>query len=82
MVQTRRNALEIMRDEFIMRDRIRALLADGAKTIPDIAFALSAPRDEVVLWVMAMRRYGLLEEVGRPEESGCFRYALAGEEKP
>lgn len=81
MLQTGRDNSEIMRDEMIMRDKIRDLLADGAKTIPELAAALDAPSHEVLLWVMGMRRYGALEEVGRPNDNGYFQYALAGEEK-
>lgn len=81
MRQAHRNTLEIMRDEMIMRDKIRALLAEEAKTIPEMAAVLGAPSEEVVFWVMGMRRYGMVEEVGRADENGFFRYALAGEEK-
>ena len=77
----RRNALEIMRDEMIMRQRIRDLLGDGPKTIPEMAEALDAPSDEVLVWVMGVRRYGGLEEVGRADENGYFKYALVAEEE-
>lgn len=77
----RRNALEVMRDEMIMRDKISEILADEPLTIPDIAEALGAPSDEVLQWVMAMRRYGRLEEKGRPDENGYFKYTLVAEDK-
>lgn len=81
MRQTGRDDSEIMRDEMIMRDKIRDLLTEGAKTIPELAETLDAPSHEVVLWVMGMRRYGAVEEVGRPNDNGYFQYALAREEK-
>jgi hypothetical protein len=81
MSQAQRNTLEIMRDEMIVRDNIRELLSSGPQTIPALADALGAPTTEVLMWVMAMRRYGMLEEVGRADASGYFKYGLAKEEE-
>lgn len=67
---------EVLRDEMIMRDRIVAVLRDGPKTIPEIAEILAAPSREVTLWVMAMRRYGRLEEMPKPKADDYFRYKL------
>jgi hypothetical protein len=68
---------EVLRDEMTMRDRIAAVLRDGARTIPEIADLLGAPRREVTLWVMAMRRYGAIEELPKPKADDYFRYKLA-----
>ena len=57
-------------------DRIAAALRDGPKTIPALAEALGAPAHEVVCWVMAMRRYGQVEEKGRPDGDGYYSYEL------
>jgi hypothetical protein len=70
-----RDRAEAMRDEMVMRDRILALVTDVPKTIPAIAEAVGAPTAEVVMWVMAMRRYGLIEEEGRADDEGYFAYA-------
>jgi hypothetical protein len=67
---------EVLRDEMIMRDRIAAVLRDGPKTIPELAELLGAPTREVTLWVMAMRRYGKLEEMPKPKIDDYFRYKL------
>jgi hypothetical protein len=67
---------EVLRDEMVMRDRIAGALRDGPKTIPEIAEALSAPTQEVTLWVMAMRRYGALEDLPKPKADDYFRYKL------
>ena len=77
---TPRNIREVMRDEMVMRTKIVAILNDGAMTIPSVAEALGSPTTEVVYWMMAMRRYGLIEEVGRPDEDGFFLYELKTEE--
>lgn len=68
---------EVLRDEMVYRDRIAAVLQDGPRTIPELAAALCAPGWEVTLWVMAMRRYGALEELPKPKADDYFRYRLS-----
>ena len=67
---------EILRDEMIQKDRIAALLREGPKTIPAIAGALGCPSHEVVCWLMAMRRYGAVEEKGKADADGYYSYVL------
>jgi predicted transcriptional regulator len=67
---------EVLRDEMIMRDRIAAILREEPKTIPELAELLGAPAREVTQWVMAMRRYGSLEEMPKPKMDDYFRYKL------
>lgn len=76
-----RGFAEVLRDEWIMKDRIAAVLADGPKTIPEIAMLLSAPSPEVTQWVMALRRYGRLEEMPKPKADDYFRYKLTEGQK-
>ena len=73
-----RGFAEVLRDEWTMRERIAAVLADGPKTIPEIAALLGSPSREVTQWVMAMRRYGRLEEMPKPRADDYFQYKLAG----
>jgi hypothetical protein len=75
-IEPERGLAEIMRDEMVMRDRITACLRDEPKTIPEIAEALEFPRHEVLLWVMAMWRYGMVAEVEKPRGEEYFRYSL------
>jgi hypothetical protein len=70
---------EVMRDEMVMRPRIAAVLREGPKTILEIAAALGSPAPEVVLWVMALRRYGVLEELPKPKSEDYYQYRLAGD---
>ena len=72
----RRDIREIAHDEMIMRDRIANLLNDGPQTIPELAEAMGYPSHEVVIWLFAMRRYGQVEVVGKPDVDGYFKYAL------
>ena len=81
MKTKRRDMREIMRDEMIMKDRILAILKEGNKTVPEIAEALGAPEYETVYWMMAMRRYGMVEEIGRPDVDGYFKYEFKEQEE-
>ncbi|MBN2113084.1 MAG: MarR family transcriptional regulator [Acidimicrobiia bacterium] len=71
-----RHRAEMLRDEMVMHDRIVALVRDNPRTIPALAEALGHPSPEVVCWVMAMRRYGVLEEDGPADGDGYFSYTL------
>jgi transposase-like protein len=76
-----RNTREIMRDEMAVRRRLLAALEDGPKTIPEIAATLGLPSHEVLYWVMAARRYGLLKESSQPNAEDYFAYALVAKEQ-
>jgi hypothetical protein len=70
---------EVMRDEMAMRDRIAGVVRKEPRTIPEIAAALACPVREVTLWVMALRRYGVLEELPKPKSEDYYRYRLSNE---
>ncbi len=74
-----RDLLEVMRDEMVVKDRIASILREGPRTIPEIAEALGCPPREVTLWVMALRRYGALEELPKGKADDYYRYKLAKE---
>jgi len=71
-----RDMLEIAQDEFIMKDRIAKLLENGPMSIRELSDALGYPTNEVLVWVAGMRRYAEIEEVGRPDVDGYFKYEL------
>ena len=75
--ERRRDPSEVMRDEMLMKEKIASLLREGPRTIPEIADALRRPAREVTLWVMALRRYGALEEIPKPKADDYYRYKLA-----
>ncbi len=81
MNTARRDMREVMRDEMIMRDRIVAILKEESKTVPEVSAMLGAPEYETVCWMMAMRRYGLVEEIGRPDIDGYFKYEFREQEE-
>jgi len=76
----RRDIREIVHDEMIMKDRIAKLLKDGPQTIRALAEALGYPSYEVTIWLFAMRRYGEVEVVGKPDVDGYFKYMLVNAE--
>jgi hypothetical protein len=73
----RRDIQEIVHDEMIMKDRIAKILQDGPRTIPELAEAMGYPSHEVTIWLFAMRRYGEVEVIGKPDGDGYFKYELA-----
>ena len=75
-VRVNRDPREVLRDEMVMKDKIAAILANGPKTVPEIAAALAAPTGEVFLWVMTMWRYDLVTTTGRANAAGYFQYRL------
>jgi predicted Rossmann fold nucleotide-binding protein DprA/Smf involved in DNA uptake len=78
MNATNREVREVIREEPVMRGRILAALADGPRTVPEIAAAIDRPAHEVVFWIMGMRRYGWVHEVKDSVEDGYFRYEASG----
>lgn len=71
-----RDRREIVREEQWMRHRIMGALADGPRTVPELAAALGRPSHEVVFWVMGLRKYGHLIEVKGSDDDGYFRYQV------
>lgn len=73
-----RDPREVIREEMTMHAAIKAVLVDGPLTVPQIAEAIGHPTEEVVYWVMGMRRYGHLVELAEDDGEGYFPYALTG----
>ena len=72
---------EVMRDEMTMREKILSLLNSEPKTIPEIAKELEYPANEVMVWIMAMWRYGYIEEVGKANAEGYYKYQQINRDK-
>jgi len=70
-----RDPREVIRDEMLMRDKVLAVLREGPHTVPEIAESMRSPVHEVMYWVMAARKYGLVEEVKDPDDD-YYQYAL------
>ncbi len=72
--QINRDLGEIMRDEMVMKERILSRLGAEPATIPEIAEVLEHPAVDVMFWIMTMWRYGIIEEVGKPNDEGFYKY--------
>jgi len=73
-----RDPREVIREEPIMRRRILEAVSPQPASVPELASALGLAADEVLVWVMGMRRYGYLREVRGSDGDGYFRYEPAG----
>ncbi len=71
-----RDKREVIREEMVMRNRIMEVLKEGPKTVPEVAEALGKPTAEVMFWMMAMRKYALIEETEEMTEEGYYKYRL------
>ncbi|MDO8108473.1 hypothetical protein Q6348_14845 [Isoptericola sp. b441] len=71
-----RDPREVIREEMTMHAVIKAALADGPLTVPELASAIGRPAEEVLYWVMGMRRYGHVVEMPEADDEGYFPYAL------
>ena len=83
MSTTLRNPREIIREEPLMHSPILDALKAGPLTVPEIAEHIGQPANEVLFWVMGMRRYGhIVEVIGdtSPTDEGYFRYASVRKE--
>jgi DNA-binding IclR family transcriptional regulator len=75
-----RDVREIIREEMAQRVRIMDILRDGPRTVPEISEAIGRPSHEVMFWLMGMRKYGYVAEVGEVTDEGYYRYkATVGE---
>ena len=80
MSKTLREPREVIREEPLMQRPILEAVADGPLTIPEIAERIGRPTEEVVYWVMGMRRYGHLVELEEPTDDGYFPYRRTDQE--
>jgi len=72
---------EVLRDGMFMQDKITSLLQAGPKTIVEIAAELGCPSNEVMKWVMSMRRYGIIIEMPKERADDYYQYQLRSEEE-
>ena len=56
--------------------KIKDQLKEGGKTVPQIAAAIKMPTSKVLLYITALRTYGILVEGAKEED--YFKYELAG----
>ena len=71
-----RDAREVVREEMMMQGRIIDVMTEGPKTIPEIAEALGSATQEVMYWVMGMRKYNYVTETEEATDEGYYMYTL------
>ena len=76
-IEGKRGLAEVLRDEMVMKDRIVNLLGEEPRTIPELAEVLGYPSHEVLLWVMALWRYGTVAEMKKGRNEDYFKYTLS-----
>jgi predicted transcriptional regulator len=76
-----RNLNEVLRDEMLMHKLIYDLLKTKPMAIPELAQALDKPGWEITVWVMSMRRYGMIKELPKSRSDDYFQYAILSEEQ-
>jgi len=75
-----RDRREIAKDEMVWKGRIRDLLLAGPRTVPDVARSLGQPVPEVMVWMMGMRKYGLIAESEEADAEGYYQYRWTGKD--
>jgi diadenosine tetraphosphate (Ap4A) HIT family hydrolase len=65
----------MLKEQQAIRKTLRAAMAAGARTIPQIATQSGLPSEQVLWHVMAMKKYDLVREVGK--DGDYYEYALA-----
>lgn len=56
--------------------KIKEMLKDSPKTVPEIAAGTKMPSSQVLLYISGLRKYGMVREDEKVDN--YFRYALAG----
>ncbi len=75
-----KGSLGLYRAEMAAHRRIKEALAKGPKTVPELSGALGMPSWQVMMYLMAMRRYSLVEELPKERRDRYYRYQLKPEE--
>jgi hypothetical protein len=75
-----RELVEIAKDEMIWRDKIRDILRQGPRSVPEVARLLKKPSPEVMYWMMSLRKYCRIVESEEPNDEGFYEYRWIGED--
>jgi len=75
-VSVRPELTELVKQQTKMKRMVLDVFRGEAKTVPEVANALNWPTHEAMHWVMALRKYGLLEETREVTDEGFYKYKL------
>jgi uridine kinase len=68
---------ELVKQETKMKRMVLDAFRVEAHTVPEVAQALNLASHEAMHWVMALRKYGLLEDTQEVSDEGYYKYKLA-----
>lgn len=75
--ETVSRAQALLKEQQAVRKAIRNALQDSAKTVPEVAEFTELPSQVVMWYMMAMKKYNLIEELDM--QGQYYRYQLAQE---
>ncbi|MCP2619736.1 MarR family transcriptional regulator [Candidatus Aminicenantes bacterium AC-334-K16] len=76
MALQEKELIETIKAEMSFRDKIISALRERALTVPEVAEQLGQPASQVMYWMMALRKYGVIEETEEVTDEGYYKYKL------
>jgi predicted transcriptional regulator len=80
-VVVKKELLDKVREDNKIKNAILNAMKDGPKTIPEISRLTGLPTPMVTWWLMTLRKYGAVVEVGEVGEDFYYKYKLKEEVK-
>jgi predicted transcriptional regulator len=68
---------QLLKEQQSVRKRIQAEISDQARSVPDVAQVIGLPAAQVLWHLMAMKKYGLIQESGM--DGQYYLYEIAKE---
>jgi len=72
-------AQELLKTQQSARKALERALTGGPHSVPQLAQAVNMPSHEVLWYVAAMKKYGIVAEAGTDESGDYFLYRLTKE---
>ncbi len=77
-----KEAQELLRAQQTARKTLQQALQGGPRSIPQLAGETGMASNEVLWHMAAMKKYGVVEEMGMDEDGEYYLYSLSKEGKP
>ncbi len=75
-VKVKEELTELVKQQAKMKKMVLNAFKDEPKTVPEVAKALNSATYEAMYWVMALRKYGFIEETDEVTDDGYYKYRL------
>jgi predicted transcriptional regulator len=75
-VKVKEELTELVKQQAKMKKMVLNAFEDEPKTVPEVAKALNSATYEAMYWVMALRKYGFIEETDEVTDDGYYKYRL------